>query len=76
MGKLQKAVYGLKQLGFKSSKCDPSLFTFTGEGYHVIMLIYLDDIIITGDFLPLIQDLTAKLNDQFAFRGPRVFSWY
>lgn len=34
----------------------------------MIMLIYVDDIIITGDHLPLIEDLTSKLNNQFALK--------
>lgn len=81
--RLHKAIYGLKQaprawferlastliqLGFQTSKCDPSLFTFASGGHHVIMLVYVDDIIITGDYLPLIQELTSKLNDQFALK--------
>lgn len=81
--RLQKAIYGLKQaprawferlattliqFGFQTSKCDPSLFTFTSDGHHVIMLIYVDDIIVTGDHLPLIQSLTNKLNEQFALK--------
>ncbi|MCI27024.1 retrovirus-related Pol polyprotein from transposon TNT 1-94, partial [Trifolium medium] len=60
--KLNKALYGLKQaprqwferlqttllqLGFKSSKCDPSLFTFTNQGSTLYLLVYVDDIIIT-----------------------------
>lgn len=81
--RLQKAIYGLKQaprawferlgstliqMGFQTSKCDPSLFTFAGGSHRVMMLVYVDDIIITGDHLPLIQGLTSKLNDQFALK--------
>lgn len=81
--KLQKAIYGLKQaprawferlastlvkLGFKTSNCDPSLFTLASNGHRVIILVYVDDIIITGDSLDLIQNLTTKLNDEFALK--------
>jgi len=60
--KLNKALYGLKQaprqwferlqvallhLGFKASKCDPSLFIFSSHGQLVYLLVYVDDIIIT-----------------------------
>lgn len=81
--KLHKAIYGLKQaprawferlastlvkLGFNTSKCDPSLFTLTSNGHCVIILVYVDDIIITEDNLDLIESLTSKLNDEFALK--------
>ncbi|MCH95277.1 retrovirus-related Pol polyprotein from transposon TNT 1-94, partial [Trifolium medium] len=64
--KLTKALYGLKQaprqwferlqttllqLGFKPSKCDPSLFTFSNQGNTLYLLVYVDDIIITVNHL-------------------------
>jgi hypothetical protein len=60
---LKKVLYGLKQgprawfsrlstrlleLGFIASKVDPSLFVFVSEGTHLLALIYIDDIILTG----------------------------
>lgn len=81
--KLHKTIYGLKQaprawferlastlvkLGFSTSKCDPSLFTLSSSGHRVIILVYVDDIIITGDNLSLIENLTSKLNDEFALK--------
>lgn len=56
------------KLGFNTSKCDPSLFTLTSNGHKVIILVYVDDIIVTGDNLPLIETLTSKLNDEFALK--------
>lgn len=61
--KLNKALYGLKQsprawfsrlsdklyeLGFSSSKADTSLFMFHEGDTHIYMLVYVDDIVITG----------------------------
>ncbi|PNX71029.1 retrovirus-related Pol polyprotein from transposon TNT 1-94, partial [Trifolium pratense] len=61
--KLNKALYGLKQAprawfdrlkaalvayGFKASKCDPSLFIMTSATLQMLVLVYVDDIIITG----------------------------
>ncbi|KAK9054204.1 hypothetical protein SSX86_025282 [Deinandra increscens subsp. villosa] len=62
--KLHKSLYGLKQaprawfdkltaalhhLGFKGSKTDPSLFIYNYKGTIIYFLIYVDDIIITGN---------------------------
>jgi hypothetical protein len=74
--KLDKAIYGLKQaprawyswlssklitLGFKASKSDNSLFIYCKGNVTIFMLIYVDDIIVTGSsqeaILALLQDL-------------------
>jgi hypothetical protein len=74
--KLRRSLYHLKQaprawfqcfadylesLGFQESKSDYSMFTFHGAGVFLILLIYVDDILITGNsstqVFKLIQDL-------------------
>lgn len=81
--KLHKALYGLKQaprawfeklttasvsFGFKASKCDPSLF-LQCEGLHcTYILIYVDDIIVTGSSPTLVQSLISKLQSTFALK--------
>jgi hypothetical protein len=60
--KLHTTLYGLKQaprawfthlslleLGFSSSQVDPSLFIYHTNGSHVFILVYIDDIIVTGN---------------------------
>lgn len=42
----------LKQFGFKPSRCDPSLFTLSHNGHRLFVLVYVDDIIITGSSTP------------------------
>ena len=89
--KLHKAIYGLKQaprawfdrlkdqllqLGFQSSKCDPSLFVYSKASSTFYMLIYIDDIIIAGNNPTLLQQLITKLNNAFSLKdlgGPDYF---
>jgi histone deacetylase 1/2 len=81
--KLNKALYGLKQaprawferlrsallkLGFCPSKCDPSLFTLHGSHHSTFLLVYVDDIIITGSSNSLIQTVIQKLNSEFSLK--------
>lgn len=71
--KLNRALYGLKQaprtwyerlsltllqFGFLSSRGGPSLFTFICGCDKLYVLVYVDDIIITGTSSKLIHDLT------------------
>lgn len=81
--KLHKALYGLKQaprqwferlqatllsLGFKSSKCDPSLFTYRSHSDTINLLVYVDDIIITGNNSTLLQTIITRLNTAFSLK--------
>ncbi|MCH80902.1 retrovirus-related Pol polyprotein from transposon TNT 1-94, partial [Trifolium medium] len=54
--------------GLKASKCDPSLFMLKTSTLHLIVLVYVDDIIITDSSLPHIQSLITKLNTEFALK--------
>ena len=91
--KLKKAIYGLKQtprawyerltktlltFGFVQSKCDPSLLVFKTVSDCLYLLIYVDDIIITGSSSVLIQKLITKLHAVFALKqlGNLEFSGY
>jgi hypothetical protein len=77
---LKKALYGLKQaprawfehftsylltLGFTPSLADPSLFLYR-QGITVIyLLLYVDDIIVTGNTPSAIQSLLHQLGTEF-----------
>lgn len=54
--------------GFTASRCDPSLFTYKSNSQVVYLLVYVDDIIITGSSSILIQQLTDKLNSSFSLK--------
>jgi hypothetical protein len=87
---LKKALYGLKQaprtwfnklsstllhLGFTASQMDHSLFVFHTSHVCLFLLIYVDDIIVTGNNLSAINNLIHKLKLEFAMKdlGPLHF---
>jgi hypothetical protein len=85
--KLRKALYGLKQAprawfdrfsifllqyGFFCSLADPSLFIFHSNSDTLILLLYVDDILLTGSSAPLVTNLIQLLSSEFAMKdlGP------
>jgi hypothetical protein len=79
--KLKKALYGLKQsprawfgrfsaavlaFGLSRSGTDHSVFyRYSEDGRRILLLVYVDDIVITGDDLDGIQKLKIHLHQQF-----------
>ncbi|KAK3119631.1 hypothetical protein QOZ80_9AG0673040 [Eleusine coracana subsp. coracana] len=81
--KLKKALYGLKQAprawygkigefliqsGFNIAPSDSSLFVKAKEGRLAIVLVYVDDLIITGDYLEEIQRTRENLSVRFQMK--------
>ncbi|XP_025693090.1 uncharacterized mitochondrial protein AtMg00810-like [Arachis hypogaea] len=81
--KLTKALYGLKQaprewyyklagglreIGFEATKSDISVFIQNHRGLKTYVLVYVDDIIVTGESTELVKEVIAKLNDKFALK--------
>lgn len=81
--KLSKALYGLKQasrawfnklktvllaIGFRSSRADTSLFYRYQNQTHIMLLIYVDDILITGDSEEEIQTIIEDLSKIFSLK--------
>ena len=84
---LHKSLYGLKQaprawferlskalsdLGFKGSKTDPSLFIYSRGQTLLYILVYVDDIIVTGNDRGTIDNIICQLGSAFALKdlGP------
>ncbi|GKA18184.1 retrovirus-related pol polyprotein from transposon TNT 1-94 [Tanacetum coccineum] len=78
--RLRKSLYGLKQasrnwyhkfatflrsLNFRQSKAVHSLFIFEEGSIMVVVLIYVDDVIITENNLTKIQETKKQLDDEF-----------
>lgn len=88
--KLVKALYGLKQAprawferlrdtliswGFYNSKSDHSLFILRTKGFVVFILIYVDDILITGNNSIFFKTFVQRLNQLFSLidLGPAFY---
>ena len=88
--KLQKSLYGLKQaprawferftsqllvLGFMTSTADPSLFIYRANSTVIFLLVYVDDIIITGNSPSALSSLVQQLTTSFELKdlGPLTF---
>jgi hypothetical protein len=80
---LHKSLYGLKQaprawfeklstclisIGFTCSKADSPLFIYRHDTNFIILLVYVDDVIITGNNSTFISSLTQRLNKDFALK--------
>jgi hypothetical protein len=82
--KLKKALYGLKQAprswyekidafflqhGFMRSKSDPNLYTKFDEKAHVVLIsLYVDDLIITGNSDKLINGIKKHISQVFEMK--------
>jgi hypothetical protein len=81
--KLNKAIYGLRQaprawysrlstklldLGFRTSNSDTSLFIYSKKVVTIFMLIYVDDIIVTGSSQEAITALLYYFRQDFALK--------
>lgn len=75
--RLKNALYGLKQaprawfdrlslflqsVGFINSKADSSLLVYHKNNYCWYILVYVDDIIITGNSSTMIEELVKSLH--------------
>lgn len=87
---LLKSIYGLKQasrvwnetfdefvrsIGFEVSKFDPCLYIKSVDGDCILLLVYVDDVLVTGSSMDLITSVKNQLKERFEMTdsGPCKF---
>lgn len=91
VSRLRKAIYGLKQaprawytelktylmsVGFRNSLSDTSLFTLCRGNDWVYLLVYVDDILITGSNQSLITHILALLAERFSVKDAEDLNYF
>ncbi|KAI3730698.1 hypothetical protein L1987_61872 [Smallanthus sonchifolius] len=89
--KLNKSLYGLKQaprmwneklvgalleVGFVQSKCDYSLFVKIEKSMLIVLLVYVDDIVVTGNDLTEIEKIKHFLKTKFLIKDLGVLKYF
>ncbi|XP_060965504.1 uncharacterized mitochondrial protein AtMg00810-like [Cannabis sativa] len=89
--KLHKSIYGLKQSsrqwynklsdallqeGFKQSQADYTLFTRGFDDTFIALLVYVDDIIITGPNISILHQLQESLHLKFILKALRDLKYF
>ena len=89
--RLHKSLYGLKQaprawfdrfasqllhLGFEASMADSSLFVYHSRQIIIYLLVYVDDIIITGNSSSQLSHLVTALSQAFELKDLGALSYF
>ena len=89
--RLNKAIYGLKQaprvwydelktfllqLGFRNSVADTALFVLQHGTTLIYLLVYVDDIVVTGNNQPLVEKVLASLANRFSLKDMGELSYF
>lgn len=89
--KLKKAIYGLKQaprawyielrnyllgVGFINTISDSSLFIFNGSQHIIYLLVYVDDIIVTGSNEDMVTRFISTLAARFSLKDLGMLSYF
>ncbi|XP_073109562.1 uncharacterized protein [Elaeis guineensis] len=61
------------QMGYKQSNADHTLFFRHNKGKIAVLIVYVDDIVVTGDDSEEIAHLKAQLAQAFEARNARIF---
>ena len=88
---LHKAIYGLKQaprawfesftsqlfhIGFHASSADSNLFILHHGSFVIYLFLYVDDIIITGNSPPFIDQLISSLSAAFDLKNLGLLKFF
>lgn len=71
-----KLTSALRDLGFVQSHFDYSLFTLTVDSDVVVILVYVDDLMLTGSNHTLIQSTKSNLRQKFKMKDLSVLRFF
>lgn len=89
--KLSKALYGLRQaprawyaklnaclekLGFKRCPSEHAVYTKKNGGENLIVAVYVDDLLVTGSSVAIIEDFKNQMNQAFEMTDMGLLSYY
>ncbi|XP_076935490.1 uncharacterized protein LOC143602168 [Bidens hawaiensis] len=89
--KLVKSLYGLKQaprmwnaklvsallkMGFVQSACDYSLFVKNDNSVFIVLLVYVDDIVLTGNNVSAIEEIKEMLRSIFLIKDLGLLKYF
>ncbi|KAJ0463521.1 putative RNA-directed DNA polymerase [Helianthus annuus] len=63
-------------MGFVQSICDYSLFVLSKQGVFVILLVYVDDIVITGNDKSAIENVKSSLRENFHIKDLGLLRYF
>lgn len=66
----------LKEYGFYQNYSDYSLFTLARDGYHLQVLVYVDDLIVSGSSIEVINEFKAYLSSCFHMKDLGVLKYF
>ncbi|GJU43254.1 retrotransposon protein, putative, ty1-copia subclass [Tanacetum coccineum] len=81
--KLKRSIYGLKQasrqwnkrfddeikkFGFTQNPDEPCVYQKSSRSYVAILILYVDDILLMGNNIPMLQDVKSYLGRSFAMK--------
>ena len=72
----QELIKFLASLGFLTSRADSSLFILSRELCLIYFLVYVDDLIITGSDLAVVNSIIRRLNSVFSTKYLGLLSFF
>ena len=75
-GLVHRFNFFLLQLGFTCSTADPSHFVYAYSTIMLYLLLYVDDIIVTGNNIPFLQHFIQQLHHEFAIKDLGIWNYF
>lgn len=69
-------VTSLSKFGIYRNVCDHSLFTLKKKSQFVVVIVYVDDILITDNSADLIDQVKVFLHSQYKIKDPSLMKYF